>query len=165
MATPRKPNRTEKAAVDGHAAIQDWIERWPWKKGSTGGANEEMRPIVRRIDELIRQTIPGLQYAIKWNAPFYGLPDQGWIIAMDASTAHVTVSFFGGADFDTPPPHDPGTPSVERARYVKVKTLEDAGAPTMRKWIEQAGRVRGWVMKVHEATSRRQQRTRSRERR
>jgi hypothetical protein len=27
---------------------------------------------------------------------------------------------------------------------VKVKTLEEAQAPMMRKWIEQAGRVRGW---------------------
>lgn len=154
MAKPRKPNTAKKAAADGHAAIEDWIERWPWKKGSAGGVNEEMRPIVRQVDELVRGTIPGLQYAIKWRVPFYALPEQGWIIAMDASTSHVTVSFFGGADFDPPPPHDPGTPSVERARYVRVRTSEEAQGPMMRKWIEQAGRVRGWVMRVHEAKMR-----------
>ncbi len=151
MAKPRKPDARR---ADGHAATEDWIERWPWKKGSAGGVNEGMRPIVRRVDELIRTTIPGLQYAIKWRVPFYGLPEQGWIIAMGASTSHVTVTFFGGADFDPPPPHDPGTPSVQGARYVRVKTLEEAQGPMMRKWIEQAGRVRGWLMRVHQAKTR-----------
>jgi hypothetical protein len=30
------------------------------------------------------------------------------------------------------------------ARYIKVKTLEEAQGPEMHKWIEQAGRVPGW---------------------
>jgi len=153
MAKPRKPSTAEKApaAAEGHAAIVDWIERWPWKKGSAGGVPANLRPVARRLDELISGTIPGLQYAIKWRGPFYGLLEQGWIIAIGAHTSHVTVSFFGGADFDPPPPHDPGTPSVPRARYVKVRTLEEAEGAPMRKWIEQAGRVSGWVMKAHEA--------------
>lgn len=28
--------------------------------------------------------------------------------------------------------------------YAKLKTLEEVQRPLMRKWIEQAGRVRGW---------------------
>jgi hypothetical protein len=52
----------------------------------------------------------------------------------------VNVVFFGGAEFDPPPPL--GT--TERTRYVKVKTLEEAQGPEMHKWIEQAGRVSGW---------------------
>jgi hypothetical protein len=52
----------------------------------------------------------------------------------------VNVVFFGGADFDPPPPL--GT--TDRSRYVKLTTLEEAQAHMMRKWIEQAGRVRGW---------------------
>ena len=44
------------------------------------------------------------------------------------------------ADFDSPPPL--GT--TDRSRYVKVKTVEEAQQPEMRKWIEQAGRVPGW---------------------
>ena len=156
MPEPRKPGtaRRTPTGTEGHAAIEDWIERWPWRKGSAGGVNDQMRPIVRRLDELICGTIPGLHYAIKWNCPFYGLPEKGWIIALAALTSHVTVSFYGGADWDPPPPHDPGTPSVARARYVRVKTLEEAQGPMMRKWIAQAGRTRGWVMKVHEAKTR-----------
>jgi hypothetical protein len=48
--------------------------------------------------------------------------------------------FFGGVDFDPPPPL--GT--TGRSRYVKVKILEEAQGPEMHNWIEQAGRVRGW---------------------
>jgi hypothetical protein len=34
--------------------------------------------------------------------------------------------------------------TIDRTRYVKVKSLEEAQAPEMRKWINQAGRVPGW---------------------
>jgi hypothetical protein len=47
----------------------------------------------------------------------------------------LNVDFFGGAKFDPPSPL--GT--TERTRYVKVKTLEEAQAPVMRRWIQRAG--------------------------
>jgi hypothetical protein len=50
------------------------------------------------------------------------------------------VVFFGGADFDSPPPLG----DSDRSRYVKVRTLEEAQAAEMTAWIEQAGRVPGW---------------------
>jgi hypothetical protein len=52
----------------------------------------------------------------------------------------VNVVFFGGAEFEAPPPL--GT--TERTRYVKVTTQEEVQGPEMHKWIEQAGRVPGW---------------------
>jgi hypothetical protein len=52
----------------------------------------------------------------------------------------VNVVFFGGAEFDPPPPLG----STDRSRYVKVTTLEDAQRPEMRAWIKQAGHVPGW---------------------
>jgi hypothetical protein len=94
-------------------------------------------PQVRR---LIRKTIPGLNYAVKWKKAYYGLPKFGWIMEMVAYDVSVNVVFFGGADFDPPPPL--GT--TERTRYVKLTTPEEAKAPEMVKWIKQAGRVPGW---------------------
>jgi len=73
-------------------------------------------------------------------AGYYGLPEQGWIIEMVAYAVSVNVVFLGGAAFDPPPPL--GT--IERARYVKLNTLEEAQGPEMHEWIEQAGRVPGW---------------------
>jgi hypothetical protein len=52
----------------------------------------------------------------------------------------VNVVFFGGAEFDPPPPL--GT--TDRSRYVKVTSLEEVERPDMRQWIEQAGRLPGW---------------------
>jgi hypothetical protein len=118
-------------ATESHAAIEDWMIR---------RVMPDLHPIVKQLDELICKTIPGLQYAVKWKRPYYGLPQQGWIIEMVAYDVSVNVVFFGGADFDPPPPL--GT--LGRSRYVKLKTLEEAQGPLMRKWIEEAGRVRGW---------------------
>jgi hypothetical protein len=115
---------------DSHADIEDWIRR----------VMPDLHPIVQRLDELICETIPRLQYALKWKKAYYGLPEHGWIIEMVAYDVSVNVVFFGGAEFDPPPPL--GT--TERTRYVKLTTLEEAQGPEMGKWIEQAGRVPGW---------------------
>jgi hypothetical protein len=127
-----KPLTARKApvATDSHAAIEDWIRR----------VMPDLHPIVKRLDASVRETIPGLQYAVKWKKAYYGLPEQGWIIEVVAYDVSVNVVFLGGADFDPPPPL--GT--VGRSRYVKLKTSEEAEAPLMREWIEQAARVCGW---------------------
>jgi hypothetical protein len=129
----RKPITTKEPPVptDSHAEIEDWMIRL---------VMPDMNPIVERLDESIRETIPGLRYAIKWKRAYYGVPELGWIIEMAAYTVSVNVSFFGGSDFDPPPPL--GT--TDRTRYVKLTTLEEAQGPEMHKWIEQAGRVPGW---------------------
>jgi hypothetical protein len=127
--------------TDSHAEIEDWMIRL---------VMPDMHPIVERLDGSIRETIPGLQYAIKWKRAYYGVPELGWIIEMAAYAVSVNVSFFGGADFDPPPPL--GTTSSgrrstwrsDRSRYVKLTTLEEAQGPEMHRWIEQAGRVPGW---------------------
>lgn len=127
-----KPLSSKKApeATDSHASIEDWIR----------GVMPDLYPVVKRLDELICETIPELQYAIKWGKAYYGLPEQGWIIELVAYDVSVNIVFFGGADFDPAPPL--GT--VGQSRYVKLKTLEEVQDPLIRKWIEQARRVRGW---------------------
>lgn len=99
-----------------------------------------LQPIVRHLDELFREVLPGVQYAIKWKKAYYGLPDVGWVIEMVAYDVSVNVVFHGGADFESPPPlGDTG-----RSRYVKLTTLEEAQAPELRQWVEQARQVPGW---------------------
>jgi hypothetical protein len=132
MPKTRKANATRKPPVpsDNHAEIEDWLRR----------AMPDLQPVIKRLDDLIRETIPGLHYAIKWKQAYYGLPKLGWIIEMAAYDVSVNVVFLGGAKFDPPPPL--GT--TGRTRYVKVKTLVEAQRPEMHTWIEQAGRVAGW---------------------
>lgn len=89
-------------------------------------------------DELIRAAIPGLKYAVKWKKAYYGLPELGWVIEMAAYAVSVNVVFFGGAEFDSPPPLGEGS------RYVTVRTLEEVESPEMYHWIEQATRFPDW---------------------
>jgi hypothetical protein len=132
MEKARKPNTTRKPPVpaDGHGDIDDWLRR----------VMPDLLPIVSWLDEEIRETIPGLQYAVKWRKAYYGLPEHGWVIELVAYDVSVNVVFLGGADFDTPPPLG----DTDRSRYVKVRTLEEAQAPELQRWIEQAGCVPGW---------------------
>jgi hypothetical protein len=113
-----------------HFDIDDW----------SGGLVPYLQPIVRRLDELIRAAIPGLHYAIKWKRAYYGLPGLGWIIEIAPYDVSVNVVFFGGADFDPPPPLG----STDRTRYVKVTTLGEEQRPELRAWIDQAARTPGW---------------------
>ena len=99
-----------------------------------------LHPIVQRLDELIRETIPGLQHAIKCKKLYYGLPELGWIVEMVAYDVSVNVVFLGGADFSSPPPLG----DTDRSRYVKVTSLDDVQRPKMREWIKQAQSVPGW---------------------
>ena len=113
-----------------HDAIDEWIRR----------VMPDLNPIVAELDATIRRAIPDLQYAVKWRKAYYGLPEQGWIIEMVAYDVSVNLVFFGGVDFEPQPPL--GT--TGRTRYVKVKTLDEARAPELKRWIEQAGRAAGW---------------------
>lgn len=132
MTKPRKPNTARRPPVpsDSHADIEDWIRR----------VMPDLHPIVQWLDKAIRRTIPELQHAVKWRKAYYGLPELGWIIELVAYDVSVNIVFLAGAEFDPPPPLG----STERARYVKVKTLEEAQRPEVQEWIEQAGCVPGW---------------------
>lgn len=125
--TARKP---PEPAPD-HAPIDDWMRR----------VMPELNPIVAYLDRTIRDTIPGLQFAVKWKKAYYGQPKLGWIIEMVAYDVSVNVVFLGGADFADPP--DLGTSG--RSRYVKIRTLDEAKAPAVSEWIEEAAKHRGLV--------------------
>jgi hypothetical protein len=133
MDKARKGASTRKPPLpsESHAEIDDWMRR----------VMPDLQPIVTRLDELIRETLSGAQYAVKWKKAYYGLPDHGWIIEMVAYDVSVNVVFFGGAEFDPPPPL--GT--TDRSRYIKVTSLDDLEQPDLRRWIEDAGRVAGWT--------------------
>jgi hypothetical protein len=141
MAKTRKPNPARKPPkpADSHADIEDWI----------GRIMPDLHPIVKGLDGLIRDTIPGLRYAIKWKKAYSGLPELGWIIEMVAYDVSVNVVFFGGAEFDPPPPL--GT--TERTRFV----CEDpgGGAGTGDAQVDRASGARGGLeMGVHGAKQR-----------
>ena len=114
-----------------HSDIDDWCRH----------LMPDLQPIVKRLDDLIRATVPDLYYALHRKRAYYGLPELGWIIEIAAYDVSVNVLFLGGADFESPPPL--GT--TDRTRYIKVTSLEEAQRPELQKWIEQAGCTPGWT--------------------
>lgn len=132
MDMKRKGTSTRKPPdpSDSHADIDDWMRR----------IMPDLQPIVTRLDELIRETLPELHYAIKWKKAYYGLTDRGWVIEMVAYDVSVNVVFLGGADFDSPPPLG----DSDRSRYIKVRSLDEINEEEVRTWIGNASRVDGW---------------------
>ena len=116
--------------AEDHSVIDGWTVR----------QMPHLQPILKLLDERIRDSIPGLRYAVKWKRPYYGLPELGWVIELAAYDVSVNVVFLGGADFATPPPLG----SVDRTRYVKVVSIEEAQQPELLEWIREAGRTPGW---------------------
>lgn len=114
---------------DEHAVIDEWMNR----------VMPDLNPIVVHLDQLVRETIPDLQYAVKWKKAYYGLPELGWIVEMVAYDVSVNLVFLSGAEFGTEPPLGDGS-----SRYVKVRTIEEAQSPEIQNWIRQAASAPGW---------------------
>ncbi len=116
----------------GHAVIAEWIET----------ANmPAVLPMLSQVDELIHDTLDGLQYAIKWSKAYYGLGELGWVIELAGYHKSINVVFHGGADFDSPPPLG----DADRSRYIKLKSIEELAESDLADWIANAGRVPGWT--------------------
>lgn len=114
--------------ADSHDVIEAWIKQ----------SMPRIQPLLEHMDALIRKSIPGLQYAVKWSKAYYGLPDRGWIIELAAYHVSANVVFFAGGKFDPPPPLGEGS------RYIKLASVEEADTPEMHKWLEQAAKLPGW---------------------
>jgi hypothetical protein len=124
--TTRKPPEP----ADSHDDIDEWMRK----------VMPDLNPVVTRLDELIRKTLPGLQYAVKFKKAYYGLPKLGWVIEMVAYDVSVNVVFHGGAEFASPPPLGDGP-----QRYIKLKSVDEVDQPEVKAWIKQAGKVAGWT--------------------
>jgi hypothetical protein len=130
MAPNGTSSRKPPEPSESHDDIDDWMRR----------VMPDLHPMVVRIDEMIRDALSGVQYAVKWKKAYYGLPEHGWVIEMVAYDVSVNLVFHGGADFDTPPPLG----DTDRSRYVKLRSMDELDDPELQGWIENAGRVDGW---------------------
>ncbi len=117
------------AKADGHAPVRAYLAAIPgWK-----------RAVGRRLDALIVRTVPGVQKAVKWNSPFYGLKGRGWFLAMHVFTRYVKVAFFRGTALRPVPPGGKG----KDVRWIDIHE-DDLDEARLARWVRQAAAIPGW---------------------
>jgi hypothetical protein len=118
------------AKADGDAPVQAWIAAIPdWKS-----------PAATRLDRLVEQVVPGVQKAVKWNSPLYGVEGQGWFMGLHGFNKYIKVNFFYGQKLTPLPPVGSKDPN---ARYVHI-TEDGFDEAQMADWLRQAAAVPGW---------------------
>lgn len=118
---------------DGPGPVRDYITAMPgWKHG-----------VGRRLDELIGEAIPGVQQAVKWNQPFYGVDGETWHLSFRCYTDYVQLQFLKGASLDPVPPK----PSKhDEMRYLDIREDDELDEQQLRSWFKQSGKLPGAKM-------------------
>lgn len=121
------------AKADGDAPVQAYIAALSgWK-----------RERAEQLDRLITEVVPGVQKAVKWNSPFYGVEGEGWFLGVHTFTRYLKVNFFKGTSLR---PLPPVASASGEARYVHLSDQEPFDAALLADWIRQAAAIPGWKM-------------------
>ena len=133
MEKQRKPLSTKKTPIpsDDYKIIEDWM---------ANRIMPGMQAMIKKIDSLIHDSIPNLQYAIKWGNAYYGTKELGWLIEVAAYAVSANIVFLSGAGFNPQPPLGTG----EQTRYIKLKTMDEIQDQKIIDYIRQAGKISGW---------------------
>lgn len=114
----------------GDAPVQAYIAAVPgWK-----------REVCVELDTLIARVIPNVQKAVKWNSPFYGVPEKGWAISYHVFTNCIKLTFFKGTSLNPPPTGG----SAQEARWINIGP-EGFDEKQLTRWIKQAAKIPGWM--------------------
>lgn len=117
---------------DGDAPVQAYIEALEsWK-----------RDLARRVDALVEQTVPGVEKAVKWNSPLYGVPGQGWFLGIHTFTRYIKLTFFCGTSLRPVPPG--GTPRSKDSRWIDLRENEPLDEAQLSSWFQQSAKLPGW---------------------
>ena len=117
------------AKADGDTPVRAYIAAMPgWK-----------RDVGERLDALIVRSVPGVQKAVKWNSPLYGIEGQGWFLSFHVFTRYVKVTFFRGTSLQPVPPGGTG----KDARWIDIHE-DDLDEAQIGTWIKQASSIPGW---------------------
>lgn len=118
------------AKGDGDGPVQAYIAAMPaWK-----------RAIGERLDTLIEKAVPGVQKAVRWNSPFYGVEGQGYFASFHVFTRYVKVTWLNGSQLKPLPPGESKHPGT---RYLDIHEDGFDEAQFVR-WVKQAAALPGW---------------------
>ena len=115
---------------DGDEPVGAYLAAMPEWKGDIG----------RRVDRLVRDVVPDVRTAVRWNSPFYGVDGDGWFLSLHCFTRYVQVTWLNGAELDDPPTK---TSKHERVRYSDIGEHDEIDDDRLRNWIRQAAELPG----------------------
>ena len=118
------------AKAYGDAPVQAYIAAMPGWKSDLG----------RRLDAVIVRAVPGVNKAVKWNSPFYGIEGQGWFLSFHCFTRYVKVAFFRGTSLR---PLPPGESRQKEVRYLDIHEDDQLDEAQLAAWVKQASRLPG----------------------
>lgn len=120
------------AKGEGDAPVRAYVAAMPgWK-----------HEIGRWLGALIARTVPGVQKAVKWNSPFYGVEGQGWFLSFHCFNHYVKMTLFKGAVLQ---PLPPGESKQKEVRYLDIHENERVDEKRLAGWIRQASKLPGWM--------------------
>ena len=96
--------------------------------------------VGRRLDALIVRSVTGVNKAVKWNSPLYGVEGQGWFLGIHVFTKYVKVAFFRGASLRPVPP---GGSKQKDVRYLDIHEDDEIDEAQLATWVKQASRLPG----------------------
>lgn len=115
---------------DGDGPVQAYIAAMPgWK-----------RDVGSQLDALIVHTVPGVQKAVRWNTPFYGVEGQGWFLGFHCFTKYIKVTFLNGTSLRPCPPVES---KHENTRYFHIYENESFDEALVANWVRQASELPG----------------------
>ncbi len=117
----------------GDAPVQAYIAAMPGWKCAVG----------EQLDALVTAAVPGVEKAVKWNSPMFGLERDVWFMSWHCFDRYVKVAFFRGAQMDPPPPVGSKQKDVRYLHIHEDDTLDEAQVTD---WVEQASRLPGEKM-------------------
>jgi len=114
----------------GDAPVQAYIDAMPgWKSDAW-----------RRLDALIVRTVPGVQKAVKYNSPLYGIEGRDWFLSVHCFDRYIKVAFFRGASLHPVPPVASKQKDV---RYFHIHEGDAVEEAQFADWVKQASRLPG----------------------
>lgn len=114
----------------GDAPVQAWLS----------GAQGWKQITARQIDAIVTATLPGVEKAVKYSQPFYGVERGRWFLGMHIMTRYLKLAFFDGADLDPVPPV---ASKVPRVRYWHLHEGEAVDEAQLVDWVRQAAHLPG----------------------
>ena len=114
----------------GDVPVQAYIAAMPGWKSEVG----------HKLDALITRAVPGVQKAVKYNSPLYGIEGQGWFLSLHVFTNYVKVAFFRGASLR---PIPPGKSKQKEVRYLDIREDDKLDEKQFTAWAKQASKLPG----------------------